>query len=94
MAPPGRYRYFATVYDVLSGEWPIYRAGRVAGVSDLDPRPGQAVLGVGCGTGLNYPLLARAVGPTGRIVGLDAPAAMHPDHVDDRVRYLALNRAH
>ncbi len=33
--------------------------------------PGNAVLEVGCGTGVFLPLLARAVGPTGRVVGLD-----------------------
>jgi ubiquinone/menaquinone biosynthesis C-methylase UbiE len=33
--------------------------------------PGAAVLEVGCGTGVFLPLLARAVGPAGRVVGLD-----------------------
>lgn len=33
--------------------------------------PGEAVLEVGCGTGVFLPLLARAVGPGGRVVGLD-----------------------
>ncbi|HEU5424682.1 MAG TPA: methyltransferase domain-containing protein [Nitrolancea sp.] len=33
--------------------------------------PGEAVLEVGCGTGVFLPLLARAVGPAGRVVGLD-----------------------
>lgn len=33
--------------------------------------PGEAVLEVGCGNGVFLPLLARAVGPTGRVVGLD-----------------------
>lgn len=33
--------------------------------------PGERVLEVGCGTGVFLPLLARAVGPAGRVVGLD-----------------------
>lgn len=37
--------------------------------------PGQAVLEVGCGSGVFLPLLAREVGPSGRVVGFDyAPA--------------------
>jgi len=36
--------------------------------------PGSAVLEVGCGTGVFLPLLARAVGPAGRVVGLDHAA--------------------
>jgi ubiquinone/menaquinone biosynthesis C-methylase UbiE len=34
------------------------------------------VIDVGCGTGLNFPLLQQAVGPTGRIVGVDLTDAM------------------
>src|SRR6478735_9308551 len=33
--------------------------------------PGQRVLEVGCGTGVFLPLLAREVGPAGRVVGID-----------------------
>ncbi len=71
-----RYRVLAPVYDVLSGEWPIYRAGRRAGVDVLHLRPGETVLDVGCGTGLTLPLLQRSIGASGRVVGLDASAQM------------------
>lgn len=40
-------------------------------VEALDVRPGQTVLDLGCGTGRTLPLLARAVGEGGRVVGLD-----------------------
>lgn len=70
-----RYRLAAPGYDLLSGE-AVYRAGRRLGVAGLDLAPGAVVLDVGCGTGLNFPLLQAAVGPTGRVVGLDASAAM------------------
>ncbi|MDP9374230.1 MAG: methyltransferase domain-containing protein [Chloroflexota bacterium] len=42
----------------------------------LDPRAGARVLDVGCGTGDDVLALARAVGPTGRAVGVDASATM------------------
>ncbi|MFD1722053.1 class I SAM-dependent methyltransferase [Amnibacterium endophyticum] len=58
-------------YDVASGERLVYRAGRLAGLRLLRPRRGDAVVDLGCGTGLNLPLLARAVGPEGLLVGLD-----------------------
>ena len=71
-----RYTSFAPAYDVLSGEWPVYRAGRVTGIGALKLRPGALVLDIGCGTGLNIPLMREVVGPTGRIVGVDASANM------------------
>lgn len=76
MRRPQRYTSFAPAYDVLSGEWPVYRAGRVTGIGALKLRPGALVLDIGCGTGLNFPLLRAAIGTTGRIVGVDASANM------------------
>ncbi len=73
---PQRYGPGARFYDVLSFERPVYRAGRVRGIELLDLKPGDRVLDVGCGTGLNFPLLHDAVGPAGQVVGVDASAAM------------------
>lgn len=49
----------------------MYRAGRVLGIKALAPQPGQQVLDLGCGTGLNFPLLHERVGPSGTIIGID-----------------------
>lgn len=70
-----RYDRFARTYDLMSGE-PVYRAGRRLGIDALGLRPGQCVLDVGCGTGLNLPLLTERVGAYGLVVGVDASAAM------------------
>ena len=37
---------------------------------------GDTVLDLGCGTGLNQPHIAALVGPTGKIIGIDASAQM------------------
>lgn len=39
-------------------------------------RPGETVLEVGCGTGWNLAHLLGAVGPTGRVIGLEHSARM------------------
>ena len=48
----------------------------------LDVRPGHRVLDVGCGAGDDVLALAELVGPEGRVVGVDASAAM----VDEAAR--------
>lgn len=67
----GKYRSFAPLYDLLSAEWPVYRAGRKIGIESLDLHPGDQVLDIGCGTGLNFGLLHQRTGPGGTIVGID-----------------------
>ncbi|MCW2163169.1 Methyltransferase domain-containing protein [Microbacterium hydrothermale] len=71
-----RYGVGARWYDVLSGERWVYRAGREAGIRLLDPRPGDTVIDLGCGTGLNFAGLVAAVGPTGRVIGVDRSSDM------------------
>lgn len=76
MRRPARYQSSARFYDLISAEWPVYRAGRVAAIGLLAPEPGQHVLDIGCGTGLNFPHLQRRIGPTGSITAVDSSAQM------------------
>jgi demethylmenaquinone methyltransferase/2-methoxy-6-polyprenyl-1,4-benzoquinol methylase len=52
------------------------REYRRRAVTALRLQPGQRVLDVGCGTGLNFRLLAQGVGPSGLVVGTDLSHAM------------------
>jgi demethylmenaquinone methyltransferase/2-methoxy-6-polyprenyl-1,4-benzoquinol methylase len=45
-------------------------------VRALRLRPGDTVVEVACGTGLNFPLIQQEIGPQGRIVGVDLTDAM------------------
>jgi SAM-dependent methyltransferase len=71
--PPPAYDRDAAYYDSRTGAFTGYREAIV----DLLPlRPGDVVLDVGCGTGLCFPLVRELIGPTGRIIGVDASAPM------------------
>jgi len=49
---------------------------REPAVDALCLRPGDTVLDLACGTGLNFSHLTRQLGPSGRIIGLDLTRAM------------------
>ena len=70
-----RYTYTASWYDTLSAE-PIYGVGRERAIPALHLQEGSRVLDIGCGTGLNFPLLLAAVGPSGQVVGVDRSREM------------------
>jgi ubiquinone/menaquinone biosynthesis C-methylase UbiE len=76
----GTYRKKAKHYDITSRLYPApgypQKAQRLATVQALGLRPGASVVDVACGTGLNFSLLQEAVGPGGRIVGVDLTDAM------------------
>jgi demethylmenaquinone methyltransferase/2-methoxy-6-polyprenyl-1,4-benzoquinol methylase len=68
------YDVFAATYDAsLEAKYRPYRARAVAA---LAARPGEAVLDLACGTGQNFDLIEAAVGPAGRLVGVDLSAGM------------------
>lgn len=67
------YDFTANLYYLIGfREW----AYRKQAVAALNLSPGDTVVEVGCGTGLNFPLLQEAVGPTGKIIGVDLTDAM------------------
>ena len=74
------YRKKAKRYDLTSRLYPApgypQRAQRRRAVEALGLRPGDSVVDVACGTGLNFSLLEEAIGPQGRIVGVDLTDAM------------------
>jgi ubiquinone/menaquinone biosynthesis C-methylase UbiE len=74
------YRKKAKHYDITSRLYPVpgypQRGQRLRTVQALGLRAGDTVVDVACGTGLNFPLMEEAVGPGGRIVGVDLTDAM------------------
>ena len=82
------YRKKAKHYDITSRLYPApgypQRAQRRRAVEALGLRPGDGVVDIACGTGLNFPLLEGVIGPDGRIVGVDLTDAMLA-HAKDRI---------
>ncbi|HEV7184012.1 MAG: class I SAM-dependent methyltransferase [Actinomycetales bacterium] len=74
------YRKKAKHYDVTSRLYPApgypQRVQRLRAVQALGLRPGDTVVDVACGTGLNFSLIQEAIGRGGRIVGVDLTDAM------------------
>lgn len=75
------YTKIAPRYDGLLSFWakaaffPVDRY-RSQAVAALNVGEGDAVLDVGCGTGLNFPYIQKRIGPSGRLIGLDCTPAM------------------
>ncbi len=89
MDTQGWYRLIAPVYDLCCR--PLYAAPRrqaVAWASANGPR----VVELCCGTGLNLPPLARAIGRQGHLLGVDFTPPMLR-RAQRRVRRLARQRA-
>lgn len=69
----GLYDLTANLYYVLGFREQRYRRDAVAA---LGLASGDAVIEIGCGTGLNFSLLQERIGPSGRIIGVDVTAEM------------------
>ncbi len=72
-AAKGKYRRNAIFYNLV--DRPTRRA-REQAIARLGLRLGQAVLDLGCGTGLSLPILERVAGSSGRIIGVDVSPDM------------------
>lgn len=73
------YRRSAPRYDVTSRlnlALGPQRAHRRRAVQALALKPGDTVVELGCGTGLNFASIERAIGPEGQIIGVDITDAM------------------
>jgi ubiquinone/menaquinone biosynthesis C-methylase UbiE len=74
------YRLRSRHYDITANLYYLLgfreQAYRKKAVKALNLRPGDTVVEVGCGKGLNFPLLQNAVGPEGKIIGVDMTDAM------------------
>lgn len=67
----------APTYDAGNGGWHITLGAEYSSwLSSFVKLPGAHVLDLACGTGLVTFPLARAVGPTGRVVGVDVSRGM------------------
>jgi ubiquinone/menaquinone biosynthesis C-methylase UbiE len=74
------YRKRAKHYDLYAGlmEFVGFRQSiyRKKAIQALYLQRGDTVVDIGCGTGLNFSLLEEAIGPEGRIIGVDLTYAM------------------
>lgn len=70
-----QYRRIAASYDrkaqIRLGERLRHQA-----FAEFDLRVGDTVVDVGCGTGLSFPLIEEAIGPSGELVGIDQSPEM------------------
>jgi acyl dehydratase/ubiquinone/menaquinone biosynthesis C-methylase UbiE len=62
------YRRLAGSYDLSTAWLEPYRR---RAVSQLRLRPGDVVLDVGCGTGMSFAPIQAAIGPEGRLIGIE-----------------------
>jgi len=67
------YRLRCGYYDLQLAPYDVIRQ---CAVERLRLQPGQVVLDLGCGTGMSLDLLQRAVGPGGRVIGVDQSPEM------------------
>jgi ubiquinone/menaquinone biosynthesis C-methylase UbiE len=70
------YGRVASIYDWANLEGVLYADARAKAVELLDLSPGARVLDVACGTGANFALIRRRIGPAGELVGVDVTPQM------------------
>lgn len=74
------YQRWAKNYDLVVRLYALvgfrFRAYRSRAVELLHLSEGDHVIDLGCGTGLNFPLILTEIGPKGRLIGVDLSAEM------------------
>ena len=72
------YDRIAPLYDLASAPYWMLGADKLSdkAIAELRLTPGSTVVELGVGTGRNLVALSRAVGPTGRVVGVDLSTEM------------------
>lgn len=70
------YDRVAGIYARFEWLYLIFPRARRKAVAALSLAPGMTVLELGAGTGRNLPYLLDAVGPTGRVIAVDASPGM------------------
>jgi acyl dehydratase/ubiquinone/menaquinone biosynthesis C-methylase UbiE len=73
LSVPALYRRVAGGFDLSTAWLEPYRR---RAVSQLRLQPGDVVVDVGCGTGMSFEPLQAAIGPTGRLVGIEPSPEM------------------
>lgn len=68
------YDIIAPIYDKAIRS--LYLPYRQKVIQSLELQPGQTVLDIGCGSGLNFELIIDAIGPQGTLIGVDFSAKM------------------
>jgi SAM-dependent methyltransferase len=76
------YRGLARAYDEHTR---VAQRLRRMVVSQLRLHPGDTVVDVGCGTGLCFPMIMEAIGPTGYLIGVEESADMLA-HAQERIK--------
>src|SRR5437016_2394526 len=72
-----RYDRYAPTYDRQLRQLRRIQEGiRARAIRQLELTKGNIVLDVGCGTGASFAALVEAVGPDGRIIGIDQSTGM------------------
>lgn len=74
-----RYQSTAKYYDFalrLYGLIGIRKAYRAKAVKLLRLQRGDRIVELGCGTGINFPLIIKQIGPEGRLIGVDISPKM------------------
>jgi ubiquinone/menaquinone biosynthesis C-methylase UbiE len=84
------YNKRSGIYDLSNRLYPFigfrFEAYRRRGIERLDLQPGDTVVDLGCGTGLNFKPILDRIGPEGEIIGVDVSEGML-DRAEKRIAY-------